>query len=101
MSQRRVIAVMPVYKTANALVLATALMSALVGCASDGTSGRPLLQPPGYASVIGDNNFLVRCGTERVYLPRQSIDHFFKEDGAEKTLREFCGEYRSGTRIRR
>ncbi|MDO8272206.1 MAG: hypothetical protein Q7U82_09855 [Gammaproteobacteria bacterium] len=101
MSQQRVIAVMPVYKTVIALVLATALVSPLAGCASAGTSGRPLLQPPGYASVFEDNNFLVRCGTKWVSLPRQSIDHFFKEDGAEKTLREFCGEYRSGTLFRR
>jgi hypothetical protein len=101
MSQRRVIAVMPVYKTANALVLATALMSALVGCASEGSSGRPLLQPPSYASFVEENNFLVYCGNEAVYLPRRSIDYFFKEDGTEKTFREFCGEYRSGALFRR
>ncbi|MES3007983.1 MAG: hypothetical protein V4751_09455 [Pseudomonadota bacterium] len=92
MSQRRVLAVLPLL-----------CMSLLVACASNGdsSSARPRLQPPGYAGVIGDNAFRVYCGTTAVVMPRHSMKNFYKEDGAEKTREEFCEEYRSDTLIRR
>ncbi len=79
------------------------LLSSLAGCASSssGIERRPL---PSYASTFittqGLNSWTVRC-------PLQSItgnddrdtSMFYKSDGTEKTLIEFCDEYDSSTRI--
>lgn len=72
----------------------------LVACAS-GSDGTPRLQPPSYASSVGDGDFEVLCGRARVYVMRNSRGDFDKPDGSQKTHEEFCTEYRPGTVIGR
>ncbi|MES3007982.1 MAG: hypothetical protein V4751_09450 [Pseudomonadota bacterium] len=88
MSQRRVIAALPV------------CMFLLVGCASDGSqpSSQQVLMPPGYA-IIDDGNFRIRCGMTNVFLAGTSFRELFHADGSEKTRSEFCADHRSDTRV--
>lgn len=85
----------------RSLVLLSLTSLTLVSCAGGGSGERSRYQPPGYAGIVGDGNFMVNCGMSRIQVMRSSIGRFRKEDGTEKTRAEFCEEYGSDTRIGR
>jgi|GEM_PF-6536638 len=84
-------------------IVETAVLLSIVGvlsaCAGSATE-RP--RPPSYATVVGqDNDYEVDCGASLVIVDHFSTQHFFREDGTEKTRQQFCDEYRGDTRIGR
>jgi hypothetical protein len=83
--------------TLKTLLLTVAVSGFMTACG--GTNSQRSFTPPAYANPTGDS-WMVRCAEGRVVIPLDRTEFFYKSNGEQKTMDEFCGESRFDTAIR-